>query len=122
MPQGDGIVCGNDELAIGALAALRRQGRRVPEDVAVTGYDDTPDDPWSPSLTTISPDKAALVRTTLDLLGERIQGYDGPPRMVDTPVASWCAARRSPPPRPPPPSVSRCRDHRCRPPREGMTR
>lgn len=88
MPEVDGIVCGNDELAIGALAALRRQGRRVPEDVAVTGYDDTPDAPFaSPPLTTISPDKAALVRTTLDLLGERIQGYDGPPRMVDTPYS-----------------------------------
>ena len=88
MPEVDALVCGNDELAIGALAALRRQGRRVPEDVAVTGYDDTPDAPFaSPPLTTISPDKAALVRTTLDLLGERIQGYDGPPRVVDTPYS-----------------------------------
>lgn len=88
MPEVDGIVCGNDELAIGALAALRRRGRRVPEDVAVTGYDDTPDAPYSsPPLTTISPEKPALVRTVLDLLGERIQGHDGPPRVVDTPYS-----------------------------------
>jgi LacI family transcriptional regulator len=34
------IVCGNDEMAIGALAALRSARLRVPADVAVTGFDD----------------------------------------------------------------------------------
>jgi LacI family transcriptional regulator len=34
------IVCGNDEMAIGALAALRSARLRVPGDVAVTGFDD----------------------------------------------------------------------------------
>jgi DNA-binding LacI/PurR family transcriptional regulator len=85
-PDVDAIVCGNDDLAIGVLARLRRRGRRVPEDVAVIGYDDTPDAPFaSPSLSTISPDKHALAATALDLLTERIQGHDGPPRILDTP-------------------------------------
>ena len=88
LPDVDGIVCANDDLAIGTLAALRRQGRSVPEDVAVTGYDDTPDAPFaSPPLTTVSPDKAALARTALDLLAERIAGHDGPPRTIDTPYS-----------------------------------
>ena len=34
------IVCGNDEMAIGALAALRSARLRVPGDMAVTGFDD----------------------------------------------------------------------------------
>lgn len=34
------IVCGNDEMAIGALSALRKARLRVPADVAVTGFDD----------------------------------------------------------------------------------
>ena len=34
------IVCGNDEMAIGALAALRAARLRAPADVAVTGFDD----------------------------------------------------------------------------------
>jgi LacI family transcriptional regulator len=34
------IVCGNDEMAIGALTALRAARLRVPADVAVTGFDD----------------------------------------------------------------------------------
>ena len=87
-PDLDGIVCGNDDLAIGVLAHLRRLGRRVPEDIAVIGYDDTPDAPFaSPPLSTISPDKHALAATALDLLTERIQGFDGPPRIVDTPYS-----------------------------------
>lgn len=87
-PEVDGIVCGNDDLAIGVLAALRRRGRRVPEDVAVIGYDDNSDAPFaSPPLSTISPDKATLASTALDLLDERIRGHDGPPRTVDTPYS-----------------------------------
>ncbi|MGO2772756.1 MAG: LacI family DNA-binding transcriptional regulator [Brachybacterium tyrofermentans] len=87
-PDLDAIVCGNDDLAIGVLAHLRRLGRRVPQDIAVIGYDDTPDAPFaSPPLSTISPDKHALAATALDLLTERIQGFDGPPRIVDTPYS-----------------------------------
>ena len=84
----DGIVCGNDDLAIGVLAQLRRLGLRVPEDIAVVGYDDSPDAPFaSPPLTTISPDKHSLASTALDLLTERIHGFDGPPRILDTPYS-----------------------------------
>lgn len=36
----DCIVCANDNMAIGAIKALRENGLRVPEDVAVTGFDD----------------------------------------------------------------------------------
>lgn len=87
-PDVDGIVCANDDLAIGALARLRLAGRRVPEDVSVIGYDDTPDAPFaSPSLSTVSPDLQALAATALDLLADRIAGYDGEPRVVESPYA-----------------------------------
>lgn len=36
-----GVVCYNDTIAIGVLAGARRAGLRVPEDLAVIGYDDT---------------------------------------------------------------------------------
>lgn len=82
----DALVCANDELAIGALAGLRRAGLQVPGDVAVIGYDDTPDAQFTaPTLSSISPDKKALARTALDLLTERVRGHDGPPRVVETP-------------------------------------
>lgn len=38
-PDVDAIMCGNDQIARGALDALREHGRRVPEDVAVLGHD-----------------------------------------------------------------------------------
>ena len=44
----------NDQMAIGALRALREAGRRVPEDIAVVGYDDIPMAEYcEPPLTTI---------------------------------------------------------------------
>ena len=48
------LVCANDRLAVGAIAALRRHGLRCPEDVSVTGYNDMPlADRLSPALTTV---------------------------------------------------------------------
>jgi DNA-binding LacI/PurR family transcriptional regulator len=41
-PQFDALFAASDLLAIGAIRALIERGRRVPEDVSVIGYDDTP--------------------------------------------------------------------------------
>ena len=38
----DAIVAGNDNMAIGAIEALRAAARRIPEDVAIAGFDDIP--------------------------------------------------------------------------------
>jgi LacI family transcriptional regulator, galactose operon repressor len=53
-PSLDAIFAANDEMALGALQALRAAGRRLPEDVAVVGFDDIPAAASStPSLTTV---------------------------------------------------------------------
>lgn len=36
----DVVICGNDEMAIGAIGALKERGISVPDDVAITGFDD----------------------------------------------------------------------------------
>lgn len=74
-PDADALVCSNDEVAIGALAALAARGVGVPGRVAVIGYDKLDDGRFStPSLTTIDPGPRRLARATLELLSDRLAG------------------------------------------------
>jgi len=60
-PEITAIFAYNDLLALGALRACRRLGRRVPQDLALVGFDDIPlADQISPALTTVRVDKYAL--------------------------------------------------------------
>ena len=54
-PDVDGIVCGSDQIASGVVTAIGDLGRRVPDDIAVTGYDNWPvfAEETEPALTTI---------------------------------------------------------------------
>lgn len=71
----DAVFCFNDVVALGAMRALHDAGRRIPDDVAVVGFDDTADGRYNvPSLTSISPDKEYLARLAVSLLIERIDG------------------------------------------------
>jgi LacI family transcriptional regulator len=49
------LVCGNDQMALGALLALHERGLRVPDDVSIVGYDDQEAlaDAIHPTLTTV---------------------------------------------------------------------
>ncbi|GAA2313916.1 LacI family transcriptional regulator [Streptomyces kunmingensis] len=74
----DAVLCRDDLAALGALRALSERGLRVPADVAITGWDDiTLASSMHPSLTSVRADGAQLARRALDLLLERIDGYDG---------------------------------------------
>lgn len=73
----DGVVAFNDAIALGALRALQEAGRRVPEDVAVIGFDDIEETEYSiPSLSTIDPGREQIARTAVDLLVRRIEHPD----------------------------------------------
>jgi DNA-binding LacI/PurR family transcriptional regulator len=79
----DAVFCFNDTLALGAMRTLYDRGYRVPDDVAVVGFDDIDDGRYNvPSLTTISPDKAGIARSALRLLLDRLGAVDSPPREV----------------------------------------
>jgi len=63
------LLCGNDDLAIGAVRALREAGRDVPGEVSVVGFDDVPAAAFlSPALTTVRLDYAEAGRSCFALL------------------------------------------------------
>ncbi|MEU6535889.1 LacI family DNA-binding transcriptional regulator [Streptomyces sp. NPDC047000] len=69
----DAVFCYSDLVALGALHTLASRGLRVPEDIAIVGYDDIEDGRYaSPSVTTISPDKKLIAETAVDRLLTRI--------------------------------------------------
>jgi LacI family transcriptional regulator len=66
------VFAASDQMALGAIEALRRRGLRVPEDMSVVGFDDLPEVRWSaPPLTTVRQPLAEMgklaVRTVLRL-------------------------------------------------------
>ena len=79
----DAILCANDLLAVGALAAIRTAGLDVPDDVALVGMDDTPlcEVSW-PALTSVDLGSAERARLAAELLLERIENPDLETRVV----------------------------------------
>jgi LacI family transcriptional regulator len=75
-PDTDAFFCGNDQIARGAADTLREEGRRVPEDVAVIGYDnwDTMALASRPPLTTIDMDLPEIGRIAALRLLDAIDG------------------------------------------------
>jgi LacI family repressor for deo operon, udp, cdd, tsx, nupC, and nupG len=72
-----GIFCFNDEMAIGAMVALRRSRLRVPEDVSVVGFDDIAVAAYaSPPLTTVAQPTQAIGRTAMNRLIDLIDGAE----------------------------------------------
>ncbi len=74
-PDLDAVFAASDPMAVGALHALRAAGRRVPEDVAVVGFDDAPVARTTrPPLTTVRQPLEEMTRALTDLLLRRIAG------------------------------------------------
>jgi DNA-binding LacI/PurR family transcriptional regulator len=73
--QPDAIFCFNDLVALGAMKILAQRGYRVPDDIAVAGFDNITQSYLTvPALTTVSPDKKAIGRLAVSLLIDRIRG------------------------------------------------
>lgn len=88
-PDLDAVFAGSDLMASGALRALRAAGRRVPEDVAVVGYDDLEPAAWAdPPLTTVRQDVEGMGRMMAELLMRRLDPApdDPAPKPVVTPA------------------------------------
>ncbi|MGW0120612.1 LacI family DNA-binding transcriptional regulator [Streptomyces sp. NPDC003327] len=89
-PDLDGVFVANDLMALGALRTLRERGVRVPEDVAVVGFDDMASvvHRSSPALTTVRQDVEGMGRLMVKLLLRVMDGAGGEvPESVITPTS-----------------------------------
>lgn len=76
----DAVFGGNDDAAIGVLAALREIGKRVPEDVSVVGFDDIRSSPYlTPSLTTVHSPTEEVGRVAARQMINLIRGRQADP-------------------------------------------
>jgi LacI family transcriptional regulator len=72
----DAVFAASDAMAVGAMRALREAGKRIPEDIAVAGFDDIPlAARTDPALTTVRQPiqrmGAVAAETLIDLIGHR---------------------------------------------------
>jgi LacI family transcriptional regulator len=85
--QPDALFVANNEMTVGALQGLQELGLRIPDDVAVAGFDDTP---WAtlirPSLTVVSQPTYDIGRAAAELLSTANQVTDGRRRELVLPA------------------------------------
>jgi len=106
-PRPTALFAANDAMAIGAMSALREAGLRVPDDVAVTGFDDVPISRYvTPPLTTVRVAISEFGARAADVLvaalagdGTHRRGHDVLPTALV--VRGSCGCRDRPPPAPP---------------------
>lgn len=78
----DAVFCVSDRTALGALEALHQAGLRIPEDVALVGFENIPHSEYTnPPLTTINMPKRLMGEVAIRRLHDIIQG-----RMYEAPV------------------------------------
>lgn len=74
-PDIDAVFAASDVMAVGAITALRRAGKRVPDDVAVAGFDDSGlAETHRPALTTVRQPWPEISATMVDMLLDLIRG------------------------------------------------
>lgn len=74
------LVVGNDQMALGAMRALREHGLHIPQDVSIVGFDDIPEAAYfEPPLTTINQNFAALGDQSVEYLTALIEDPGIPP-------------------------------------------
>ncbi|MGG3905415.1 LacI family DNA-binding transcriptional regulator [Geobacillus stearothermophilus] len=94
------IFAANDEMAIGAIKAVRHRGGRVPDDVAVVGFDDIQmASIFEPSLTTIAQPMFEIGQKAMELLLALIEGTSARRRQLVLPdrlvIRDSCGGERS---------------------------
>ncbi len=81
------IFASNDDMAFGAMEALREQGVRVPDDMSVVGFDGIPQAAlMHPPLTTVSQPLAKMGRVATQMLLDQLSDPEKPIRRIELPT------------------------------------
>ncbi len=79
----DAILAANDEMALGAMKALKQRGINVPNDIAIVGFDDLDEGKISiPTLTTVKQPVYEQTKKATELLIAKINGEEVPDEIV----------------------------------------
>lgn len=71
----EAIFCSNDDVAIGFMHSAVRDGLRIPDDVAIAGFDDLPKcQYYTPTITSVNTPYDLLGKKVIELVQERIKG------------------------------------------------
>lgn len=74
----DSLICANDELAVGAMEALKKHGYKIPEDILVAGFDDIEKGKYIyPTLSTVSVDWKYYGNQIADLALDILNDHNG---------------------------------------------
>jgi LacI family transcriptional regulator len=92
-PEIDAVFAGNDQMALGALEAAHRLGRRAPDDLGVVGFDDIPEAAYfRPALTTVRQELRELGGTAVRLVAGMISASRGE-AAAGPPAVLWSTPR-----------------------------
>ena len=93
------LLCGNDDMALGALRALQEGGREIPGDISIVGFDDIPAARYlRPALTTVRQDFKSLGMVAFARLLELSNSSRRMPAIA-TPIAELIIRESTGPPR-----------------------
>jgi signal transduction histidine kinase/DNA-binding LacI/PurR family transcriptional regulator/ActR/RegA family two-component response regulator len=89
----DAIAAANDNMAMGAISALRKHGRNIPRDVRLTGFDDLPPARMgNPALSSVAQPYALIAEKAIQIVLDQLAGQ---PVAAETRLATTFIARRS---------------------------
>jgi LacI family transcriptional regulator len=93
------VFAGNDTIALGAMAAVHERGLRIPQDIAIVGYDDIPLARFAvPPLTTVRTPPLEQGRQAATMLIDWVQGKKPEQKQVRLPteliIRQSCGAKR----------------------------
>ncbi|NGO70807.1 LacI family DNA-binding transcriptional regulator [Streptomyces boncukensis] len=92
------VFASSDQMALGAIEALRRRGLRVPEDVSVVGFDDLPEVRWSaPPLTTVRQPLSDMGKVAARMVLREARGEENDSPRVELATELMLRASTGPP-------------------------